>query len=343
MKKCLLLLLVLLAGCAAREHSPTGREVELDTTTFSFDAGTYPSSLNLFPEYRLVPGDVLDVLFQIRTWQEKKEFRLAVDHTVKIHFLHAPELDETQMIMPDGKISLPYVGEVYVVGRTVEELTSLLKEKYSPILRDTEMYVTVPEFRSSIKEIKNDLHTAPRGLSRLVTIRPDGYVTFPLTGDLFVAGRTIPDVNTALNELYEKLLPGLHCDLFLEKHSGSMLYVMGEVASPGSYQIPGPVSVAHAVALAKGHTKQAATDRIIVFRQHEKKVVGRAVNLADTLSLRENAEFLLLKPDDLVFVPKRDMSSLGDVMEDVMRVLMFRGWNIGLDGPLYENPLIKNN
>jgi len=338
------LILCLLNGCSTTgSNIPKDMEIELNTETFSFDEGTYPTSLNLFPDYKLVPGDVLDVLFQIKTWQEKSQFHLAVDHTVRIKFLHAPELDETQMIMPDGNISMPYVGEVYVVGKTVKEQENLLEEKYKAILNNPELYVTVPEFRSGIKEFKRDLHTAPRGLSRLVTIRPDGYVTFPLVGNIFVAGRSIPEVNMELNGKYDEVLLGLHVDLFLEKHSGSLIYVMGEVAKPGAYKILRPVTISHAITLAQGHSAQANLDRVIVFRRHEKKIVGRVIDVKDTLNLQENSAFLYLKPDDLIYIPKRNLSAWGDIMDDVQRVMMFRGWNIGIDGPLYENPLIKNN
>ncbi len=336
------LLALLLAGCAARQHLPAAVEVEIPATTFSFDQGTYPTALGLFPEYRLAPGDVLDVLFQIRTWQKKEEFKLAVDHRIQVHFLNAKELDQNQMVMPDGTISMPYIGKVQVVGKTVEELTAMLREKYATILRDPEIYVTVPEFRSAIKEFKHDLHTAPRGLSRLVTIRPDGYVTFPLAGEMFVAGRTIPEVNKELDARYESLIPGLHVNLFLEKHSGAVVYVMGEVAKPGAYKVLRPITIAHAIALAQGHTVRADLERVVVFRRHEKRYVGRIMAVADALARGRDAEFLYLRPDDLVYVPPKGITALGDIMDDVMRVLMFRGWNIGIDGPLHENPLIRN-
>jgi len=139
---------------------------------------------DVFTEYRISPGDILDVLFQIQTWVEKKNFKLGVDHLVSVSFVHSPELNVEQTVRPDGKITLPYVGEVYVVGKTIEEITRDLKKDFSTILQSPDIYVMVPEFNSAIKELKKDLHTAPRGLSRLSTVRPDGYATFPMLGDV---------------------------------------------------------------------------------------------------------------------------------------------------------------
>ncbi len=334
---CICLVLVLAAGgCGGQKALSEAPEIVMEETTFSFDQGTYPSQMQLFPEYRIVPGDVLDVLFQIRTWQKKDAFTLAVDHTVSVKFVHAPELNETQQIQPDGKISLPYIGEIYVLGKTVTELTDELKASYGNVLRDAEIYVTVPEFRSRIKELKKDLHTAPRGLSRLVTVRPDGYATFPLTGDVFVAQRSLPEVKKDLDALYDGILPGLHVDLFLEQHAGSMLYVLGHVNNSGVYRIAKPVSVVEAIAMAGGKKPGARVNDIIVFRRHENKLVAKHLNLEKMLSPKDGIRFFYLRPDDVVYVPERRMAKLAQIMREVREVFFFRGWGIGIDGELYE-------
>ena len=113
----LFLLLAPLSGCVT---NGTGDVVELGLTTFPFDQEESP--YDIFTEYLLAPGDVLDVLYQIKTWQEQDEFFLAVDHTVAVKFANLPELNEEQFVRPDGTISLPYIGQVYVVGKTVEQL-----------------------------------------------------------------------------------------------------------------------------------------------------------------------------------------------------------------------------
>ncbi|MEE8575572.1 MAG: polysaccharide biosynthesis/export family protein, partial [Thermodesulfobacteriota bacterium] len=111
--------ILLSTGCFTRRGKifPIGSEVVLEKTSFSVGDIEYP--YNLFPEYKVVPGDILDVLFQIRTWTEREDFQLQVDHTIAIMFEQAKELDMEQLVRPDGTISLPYVGEVYVVGKTV--------------------------------------------------------------------------------------------------------------------------------------------------------------------------------------------------------------------------------
>ncbi len=326
---------LLLCGCATNVKTdlPLGEEIVLGRTSFSFDEEQAP--YDLFASYRIKPGDVMDVLYQIRTWVEKDTFTLAVDHTVNIIFVHAPELNQVQKVRPDGTISLPYIGVVRVIDKSIDEITEELKGRYARILRNPDLYVLVPEFQSAIKELKQDLHTSPRGLSRLATVRPDGYITFPMLGDTLVAGRTVPEVNKELNERYEQILPGLHCDLFLERHSGTVIYVTGEVLRPGTYPINKPISVIEALSLSGSFSPTARLDSVMVVRRHEEKMVARRIDVRDHLDFTTESSMFMLQPDDIVIVPKSKLAHAAEVMQQVADVLMFRGWSVGV-GFSYE-------
>ncbi len=304
-------------------------EVVLDRTTMS--EGQIAPPFDLFPKYRIKPGDLLDDLYQMQTWTRKDKFKIAIDHTISVKFVHSPELNETQIIRPDGYITLPYLGEVSPVGLTVAEFMDKLKNDYYKILEDPEIYVTVPEFQRNIKELKADLHTAPRGLSRLVTVRPDGQATFAMVGHLDVANKTIPDVNKILNGLYDEMIPGLHCDLFLEKHIGSVIYVVGEVGKPGAISITKPISVIEAIALAGSHIPGAKLSSVVVARKHDDKIIATRINLKKSLNLNEESEFFFLQPDDIVYVPRTFIKTAADVMKDVASIFMFRGWGANLN------------
>jgi polysaccharide export outer membrane protein len=328
---------LLAAGCAS-EPKHKGREVEMEQVTFTFEER--PKTFDLFTEYHIAPGDLLDVLYQVKTWEEREDFKLAVDHVVAVKFPRLPQLNETESIRPDGKITLPFLGERYIVGKTVTQLTDELKVEYAKYLKEVELYVMVPEFRSAIKELKADLHTAPRGLSRLVTVRPDGFCTFSMVGDVMVAGKTIPEINDLLNKKYRAVLPGLSVDLFLEQHQGSVIYVLGEVGSPGAHKILRPTAVEEALALAGNPLPSAKLRSVVVVRRHEGKMVGTRVNLKRTLSMRSNGQFFFLRPDDIVYVPKKTITKLAVVMDEVGRIVMFRGWGISLGYDLNQGETV---
>lgn len=318
-------------GCSTM---PVEKEVTMERTSFSFAQNEHP--YDLFPAYHIVPGDVLDVLFQIRTWVKKEQFKIAIDHTINVKFIHAPELNESQRVRPDGKITLAYIGDIFVVGKNVDELTKELQDKYKNILNIPELFIEIPEFRSVIKELKADLHTAPRGLSRLTTVRPDGFATFPGVGDVFVSGKTIPEVNKELNTQYEKLLPDLHCDLFLEKHAGSPIYIVGQVRKPGSYQLTRPITLLEALSLAEGHMPGAKLDSVFIIRKHDKTMVATRVNLEKTLAFTNDSKFFFLQPNDVVYVPQTWLSKASEVARDISNMIFFRGWGLGFSWELHN-------
>lgn len=73
--------------------------------------------------YTIGEQDVLD----IDVWKEK-------------------EISETVVVRPDGKIAIPLVNEIYVVGMTPLQLQQVLTERLEP-------FVTVPQVTVSVREI----------------------------------------------------------------------------------------------------------------------------------------------------------------------------------------------
>jgi len=333
---------LLVAGCASTRigELKVGEEMVVGRTTFSADM--HDDEYSIFNDYRVAPGDVLDVLYQVRSWVQEVEFHLAIDNVISVKFVNHPELNETQMIRPDGRISLPYIGSAVVVGMTVDDLQSLLRERFSAHINDPELYVVVDEFRGAINEFKRDLHTAPRGLSRLVTVRPDGHATFAMVGDVQVTGRTVPEVGEELNARYHSIMPGLSVDLFLEKHEGSRVFVFGEVRQPGAYQILRPTSIFEAISLAGSISSGARIDSVLVLRQRESTVVATRINLREAMDpVRADGQgkgalpvakggLFYLRPNDVVFVPRRRLSTVAEISREVSDILFFRGWGFNL-------------
>jgi protein involved in polysaccharide export with SLBB domain len=65
---------------------------------------------------------------------------------IDVKFFYNPELNESQTVRPDGKISLQLVGEVSVYGKTPAELRQELMMLYKPELKRTEIAVIVRSF-----------------------------------------------------------------------------------------------------------------------------------------------------------------------------------------------------
>ncbi|MHC4169422.1 MAG: polysaccharide biosynthesis/export family protein [Planctomycetota bacterium] len=65
---------------------------------------------------------------------------------IEVKFFYTPQLDTTQTVRPDGKISLQLIPEVKAQGKTVAELRSELMKLYDPHLKAPEISVVARSF-----------------------------------------------------------------------------------------------------------------------------------------------------------------------------------------------------
>lgn len=76
------------------------------------------------------------------------EYRIGVDDMVQVSVWRNPELGITVPVRPDGKISVPLVGDVAAGGRTPAEVAKDVQDKLSAYVRDPQVAVILTELRS---------------------------------------------------------------------------------------------------------------------------------------------------------------------------------------------------
>ena len=97
--------------------------VEQTRVVDPFDPGAASPAVDVFPEYRIVAGDVLQISFLVRN-EELSEYRIQIQDEVEVKFVTLPEYDTLQVVRPDGRITLPFQGDVRVAGSTPSEATA---------------------------------------------------------------------------------------------------------------------------------------------------------------------------------------------------------------------------
>jgi polysaccharide export outer membrane protein len=78
--------------------------------------------------------------------QHDPRYQLSIGDTLEIKFRFTPEFDQTVTVQPDGYISLRDVSDIRAAGRTVPELTDLLRKRYSRILHDPVLTIALTLF-----------------------------------------------------------------------------------------------------------------------------------------------------------------------------------------------------
>ena len=76
------------------------------------------------------------------------DYRIGADDRVQVSVWRNPELSITAPVRPDGKLSVPIIGDVPAGGRTASEVAETIKKRLSEYIRDPSVVVIVTELRS---------------------------------------------------------------------------------------------------------------------------------------------------------------------------------------------------
>jgi polysaccharide export outer membrane protein len=140
-------------------------------------------------------------------------------------------------------------------------------------------------------------------LDREALVQPDGTVSFPLVGQVAAAGRTADAVRDEIARRIDRYIPEAVVTVELLEARGNKVYVIGEVAKPGEYQLARPITVVQAISLAGGFTPFAGTRKVRVLRSEggsEQSLPFDYDAVADGRDISSNIE---LKAGDTVIVP----------------------------------------
>jgi len=189
------------------------------------------------PEYRMGPGDVLEIVYHLKYEISAEEYRLEVQDRISVNFPFQPQFSTSAMVRPDGKITMPIIGDVAVESKTAAEAAAILNREYKKYLSEPSITVALEAFNVKIDELKKAITTAARGQSKIAPISPDGRISFPLIGGMQAQGFTVAQLEKIINERYAKQVRNLNTTLILMEIHHPKLYIIGEVEKPGAYDI----------------------------------------------------------------------------------------------------------
>ena len=147
--------------------------------------------------------------------------------------------------------------------------------------------------------------------NQVLSVHPDGYVTLRSIGDVRIAGRSLPEVRQMVLEAYEPILREPVVTILLREFERPSFVAHGEVKNPGKFELRGMTTVTQALALAGGLTSAAKHSQVILFRRYANDLLEvKEVDVKGMLASRDLSEDPLLRPGDILFVPKSLLSRL---------------------------------
>ncbi|NOS80337.1 MAG: polysaccharide export protein [Nitrospira sp.] len=140
-------------------------------------------------------------------------------------------------------------------------------------------------------------------LTREVVVRPDGFVSFPLVGDVQAAGRTVQEVRADIVNRLTKFIPNPQVSVTVTKVLSYRIYVLGRVNKPGEFMVGHTADVLQALSLAGGLTPFAAENDIRIMRRVNGEQQVFPFRYGEAKKGKGLEQNILLQRGDVVMVP----------------------------------------
>lgn len=151
------------------------------------------------------------------------DYRLGVNDVVDVYVWREPELSRVIPVRPDGKISLPLVGELEAQGRTALELRQAIAERLRAYVGEPEVTVIIQQINSQryfvIGEVQNPgvfPLTVPTTVMQALAMA-GGFREFADTGNILILRRLDDNRMVRIEFSYKEWVrnkkPGEHLEL----------------------------------------------------------------------------------------------------------------------------------
>lgn len=273
-------------------------------------------------EYRLRADDQLQIIYRITREETSRPYRLNVGDEIRVESAVDPKIERTVIVQPDGTVTLLFLGQVKATGHTVEQLRLKLDQLYSKYYRNPSITVTPVVVNSRLEDLRAsvDRRAGQGGQSQDVRVTPEGTISLPLLATVPAQGLTLRELELELNARYREQLEGMEVTPILTQRAPRYVYVLGEVAAPGRFELTGPTTVLQAISMAGGWNMGANLRQVVVFRRGEDWRLNAAMlNLESTLHGHNAcpADEIWLSDSDVIILPKNFLQRADDFIEMV--------------------------
>ncbi len=150
-------------------------------------------------------------------------------------------------------------------------------------------------------------------------VGPNGAIIIPSVGEFRAEGKTRGELERSLSDYLAKYINNPRVHISIVKYNSNVIYVLGEVNVPGKYSTEGKtLTLRDAVVKAGLPTRFAATSRVYLISASKGRPSQDIVNLYRILYRGELARNVVLKPGDIVYIPKSFLGKINDLISVII-------------------------
>ena len=140
-------------------------------------------------------------------------------------------------------------------------------------------------------------------LQKEVLVRPDGAISFPLSGEINSRNKTVEQLRIELTTRLSKYIPDLVVTVSVLEINGNKVFVIGQVNKPGEFVVNPRVDVMQALSMAGGTTPFADLKNIRILRRTGAGQSALEFRYDDVIRGRRLEQNIVLESGDVVVVP----------------------------------------
>ena len=140
-------------------------------------------------------------------------------------------------------------------------------------------------------------------LSRDVIVPPDGVISFPLIGDINIAGMTVGNLRDTVTKKLGDYIPDATVTVILKTFESLRAFVIGKVEKPGMFVISLDTNVMQVLSMAGGLNPYASENNINILRKVKGNTVKIPFKYGDVLKGRNLKQNIILQRGDVIVVP----------------------------------------
>jgi len=255
-------------------------------------------------------------------------YRLGSGDVVRLDVFGRTEISGQHVIGPDGVISVPIIGDVFLKDMTRDEAQRTLDQRVRDYFTEPHLTLAVQEYASNQITV---LGRVERAGQQKFAGRPTLAEVLANAGALPILDKQATLTRCAIIRGHNKLIwvdlkALLNGDLaynirmkkgdivFIPDSSDTSIYVLGAVPKPGSYRLTPRMTLLDAIAQAGGPSEDAAPRQIGLYRAGVKRV--EVIQFSDLIA-PDRATNYALEDGDVVFIPTSNLANFGYLMRQI--------------------------
>ncbi|MBW2478743.1 MAG: SLBB domain-containing protein [Deltaproteobacteria bacterium] len=263
----------------------------------------------------------------------KQEYRIGPGDQVRIEVWNRERLTGEHVVGPYGKITLPMTGVYEIGGLNRDEAAGQIKQLYQQYYEDPLVTVKI------LKYLNNKVYVLGRVSNPgVIHFNGDGTLleALSLAGGLPTRDKTIflskcyivrgkeQIIWIDLLQLLQKANIKLNIRLanndiiYIPESMDAAIFMMGEVQSPGAYQIQSAgLTLMDAINLAGGPTENGNINKVRLIREMKEEKGVKIIDLENILAKGDFAQNYLLRDDDIIYIPRKGMATFNYYLRQI--------------------------